>query len=195
MGKSSWVSIYSPNEQLVSQSLTQWNVEKGLYRLVKGILQDYLQLPATWVAKTVLPPEKEHVSKKGTIPNGHFIFQQSSIFRGYTFVFRGVSLCMTLTGRLRYFLGAETKKEHTFSWPLPESYMVHGRFYPILPWKKIRHTQWTWVKLGLPNPIGSKIRKVFWKPLWWEWIVFSQGKKLKMMEPKLAFSGRQPINL
>ena len=124
MGKLSWVSNHSPMKKLVSQSLTQWNVEQGLYRLVKGFLQNYLQLPATWVAKTVLPPEKEHVSKKGTILKGIVIFQPS-IFRRFTFVFRGVSLCMTLTGRLRYFFRAITKKkEHTFSWPLPESYMV-----------------------------------------------------------------------
>ena len=158
MGKLSWVSNHSPMKKLVSQSLTQWNVEQGLYRLVKGFLQNYLQLPATWVAKTVLPPEKEHVSKKGTIPKGIVIFQPW-IFRRYTFVFRGVSLCMTLTGRLRSFFREETKKEHTFSWPLPESYQRSFLSNPSM--KKIGHTQWTWVYWVFPSRLGQKFGRFF----------------------------------
>ena len=153
---------------------------------MKGILQDYLQLPATWVAKTILPPEKEHVSKKGTIPNGHFIFQQPSIFRGYTFVFRGVSLCMTLTGRLRYFLGQKPKRTH-----------IQLSFARIIP-KVVSIQSFHEKRLDVLNGLGyigssqphwvQTFGRVFWKPQSGSELFFSQGKKLKMMEPKLAFS-------
>lgn len=132
-------------------------LNKAFHRLVKGFLQDYLQLPATWVAKTVLPPRKgtcqqkrDHSKRNCHLPAINF---QEIYVR-----FQGCDLCMTVTGGLGYFFRAETKKE-TFSWPLPESYQRSFLSNPSI--KKIGHTQWTWVYWVFPTPLGQTFERFF----------------------------------
>ena len=186
MGKSSWISNHAPMNNWLAKVLHSEMLKKVFIDWWRGFFKTTYNYLLLELRKQFYPPKRNMSAKKGPFQMD-ISSSNNHQFSGDIRSFSGVCpFAWHWQDGYAIFLGQKPKK-NTHSAELCPNH-TKGRFYPILPWKEIRRTQWTWVYWVFPTPLGQTFGRVFWKPQSGSELFFSQGKKLKMMEPKLAFS-------